>query len=85
MVSSKMESNSTGANKNRGTRNLQYPGNIQRREEGRCFHCSGPYNPSHKCPDKNIKVLIMVENEEEVEGEEEKEMELTGFSAWGLT
>jgi len=54
----------------------------KRREEGRCFRCGGAYNYGHKCPDKNLRVVICGEGEDlededlqHTETEEEKEDE----------
>lgn len=55
--------------------NLSYPEYIRRREEGRCFHCGGAYTSRHRCPEKNVWVLIMAEDEEAGEAGEEGEME----------
>jgi len=49
--------------RNHGTRNLPYPEYIRRRDEGRCFHCAGAYNPRHRFPEKNLRVIILVEDE----------------------
>ncbi|WVZ14824.1 hypothetical protein V8G54_012390 [Vigna mungo] len=71
-------------------RNLPYPEYLKRREEGRCFRCGGPFSPGHRCPERGLKMLIVVDEEEEVEGEEATEttlatMELSALSAGGLT
>ena len=49
--------------KNRGSRTLPYPEYVRRREEGRCFHCGGAYSPGHRCPEKNLRVIICAEEE----------------------
>jgi len=47
---------------------------VKRREEGRCFHSGGFYSYGHKCPDKNLRVVICGEEEEEsAEGENSQE------------
>ena len=50
--------------RNRGSRTLPYPEYV-RREEGRCFHCGGAYGPRHRCPEKNLRVIICAEDEED--------------------
>jgi len=87
----------TGGSKNRAVRNLPYPEYLKRREEGRCFHCGGAFGPGHRCPEKSLRVVILAEDEENSEGREEdggeerigvlenKRMELSLFSAGGLT
>lgn len=54
-----MGSTSTRENRTKGWWNLPYPEYVKRREEGICFQCGGPYSPGHKCPDKNLRVLIL--------------------------
>lgn len=56
-------------------------------EKGLCFRCDEKYHPSHRCNNRQIKVMITLEEEENEEAElksdgleailEEKEMELT--------
>ncbi|XP_052725999.1 uncharacterized protein LOC128194435 [Vigna angularis] len=80
----------TSGGGDRTVRNLPYPEYLKRREEGRCFRCGGPFSPGHRCPERGLKMLIVVEEEEEVEGEEVSEtnlatMELSALSAGGLT
>jgi len=73
--------------KNRGARTLSYPEYVKKREEGRCFHCGGHYSYGHKCPDKNLKVVICGEEEEEpMEGalpQEELEEEAENWTRGG--
>lgn len=88
---SKAGSNFSNEVKGRGVRNLPYVEYVKRREEGRCFHCGGLYSPGHCCPEQSIKITILAEGEEEDEEgenraeEEPKPMELSFFSAGGLT
>jgi len=49
--------------RNKGSRTLPYPEYVRRREEGRCFHCGGAYSPGHRCPEKNLRVIICAEDE----------------------
>jgi len=58
--------------RNRGSRTLPYPEYVKRREEGQCFHCGGAYSYWHRCPDKNLRVVICGENEEEEETKEQQ-------------
>ncbi|BAT89116.1 hypothetical protein VIGAN_05281100 [Vigna angularis var. angularis] len=87
---SKIGSNMARDNRSRGIRNLPYLEYIHRREKGRCFHCGSLYSLDHRCPERSMRILIMAKCEEEGEGEEEVEMEqkcmeLSVFSAGGLT
>lgn len=80
----------TRENKTRGWQNLPYPEYVKQREERKCFQCGGPPSPGHKCPDKNLRVLILGENDkdkelEEGEDEDPKQMKSFVFSARGLT
>ncbi|KOM49767.1 hypothetical protein LR48_Vigan08g059400 [Vigna angularis] len=73
----------------RNIRDLPYAEYVKRREEGRCFRCGGPFGPGHRCPERGLRMLILAEDEEPG-GEEEVEveleqMELSAFSAGGLT
>lgn len=77
MRGSKIGSNEMGNNRNRGIRNLSYLEYIRGREDGRCFHCGGPYNPSHRCLERSVKVLILAE--EVRDGEYMEEM---GRNKW---
>jgi len=67
--------------KNRGARTLPYPEYVKRKDEGHCFHCGGPYSHGHKCPDKNLRVVIYDKNlrvvicGEEEEPEEETQIQ----------
>jgi len=60
--------------RNRGSRSLPYPKYVKRREEGKCFHCGGAYNLGHRCPEKNLSVIILAEEEGNGEVEESGEM-----------
>lgn len=77
-------------NRERTVRNLPYAEFVKRREEGRCFRCGGPFGPGHRCPERSLLMTILAEDEEDEEEEEESEldqmqMELSAFSAGGLT
>jgi len=37
---------------------------VQRTEEGRFFHCKWASSPGHCCPEKILRVIILVEDEE---------------------
>lgn len=76
--------------KGRNSRNLPYPKFLKRREEGRCFCCGGPFNLRHHCREKSLGVVLLAEDKEEdqdakKEDVEQKPMELSVFSASGLT
>ncbi|XP_057416557.1 uncharacterized protein LOC130711103 [Lotus japonicus] len=46
---------------------LTYPQLLERRQKGQCFKCGGPYHPLHQCPDKQLRVLIVEEGDEDNE------------------
>lgn len=82
--------NSGGGTTGRGVRTLPYQEYMKRREEGRCFHCGGPYSPGHRCAERSIRVMILAEEDEDEKAEasvkvEQKAMELSGLSASGLS
>lgn len=58
-----------GNGNERNVRNLPYSEYIKRREEGKCFRCSGPFSPGHHCPERGIRMLILDEEEEESEND----------------
>ncbi|KAJ1422702.1 hypothetical protein SESBI_12894 [Sesbania bispinosa] len=55
--------------RDRGVRHLSYQELLDRRQKGLCFKCGGAYHPSHTCPDKQIRIMIMEEGNQENEGE----------------
>lgn len=83
-LESKVGNSNSGENQIKGLGNLPYPEYSKRREEDRCFQCRGPYSLGHKCLEKNLRVLILEENDEEEELEEweekdQNQMELSVF------
>lgn len=63
---------------------------LKRRDEGKCFRCGGQFSPSHRCPKRSLRVVILGEDEEEEPDDpmvelDKKQMELFAFSAGGLT
>ena len=61
---------SLGESANRGIRQLPYAKYIKQKEGGLCFGCGLKFNPLHKCPQRQLQVLILVE---ELETKEEGE------------
>ena len=70
------EANGGEVSRNRGTRTLPYSEYIKRREEGRCFQCGGPYIMGHRYPEKNLRVIIMGEEDDGLELEEPRMTEM---------
>ncbi|MCH85044.1 Ty3/gypsy retrotransposon protein, partial [Trifolium medium] len=54
--------------RDRGFTHLSYNELMERKQKGLCFKCGGPFHPMHQCPDKQLRVLI-VDDEEDDEGE----------------
>lgn len=54
-------------NKGRSFRNLPYAEYMKLREEGKCFRCGGPFGPGHQCPERGLRMLILVEDKEEMD------------------
>jgi hypothetical protein len=52
----------------RGFTHLSYNELMDRKQKGLCFKCGGPFHPMHQCPDKQLRLLV-IEDEEEDEGE----------------
>ncbi|KAJ1436019.1 Aspartic peptidase domain superfamily [Sesbania bispinosa] len=55
--------------RDRGVRHLSYQELLDRRQKGLCFKCGGTYHPSHMCPDKQIRIMILEEGNQGNEGE----------------
>ena len=64
---------SSVASSRKGVKQLPYAEFLKRKEEGRCFRCGLKYGPLHKCPQRQLQVLIMAE---ELDGKEEGEFVL---------
>ncbi|MCI36754.1 RNA-directed DNA polymerase (Reverse transcriptase), partial [Trifolium medium] len=51
--------------RDRGFTHLSYNELMERKQKGLCFKCGGPFHPMHKCPDKQLKVLVVDDEEGE--------------------
>ncbi|MCI06538.1 RNA-directed DNA polymerase (Reverse transcriptase), partial [Trifolium medium] len=56
-----------GGPRDRGFTHLPYQELMDRKQKGLCFKCGGPYHPMHQCPNKQLRVLIMEDEEDESE------------------
>lgn len=81
---SKSEEKKSGGFKDRGVRHLPYNELLGRRKKGLCFKCGGPFHGRHQCPDKQLRLMI-IDDDEEAKGEahvmagcEEEEFEAVG-------
>ncbi|PNX94273.1 hypothetical protein L195_g017446, partial [Trifolium pratense] len=54
-----------GGPNDRGFTHLLYNELMERSKKGLCFKCGGPFHPMHQCPDRQLKVLVMEDEEEE--------------------
>lgn len=61
--------------RNRGSRTLPYDEYKKRISERRCFQCGLAFGPNHRCPEKNLRVIILGDEEEEAQEFAEVEME----------
>lgn len=52
------ENNST-VSRNRGTHTLPYTEFVKRKEEGKCYQCGLLFGTGHRCPEKNLRVIIL--------------------------
>lgn len=77
----------SGVGQPRNVKDLPCAEYVKRKEEGRCFRCGGPFGPGHRCPERSLRMLILAEDEEEESETElnQVQMELSAFSAGGLT
>ncbi|MCH80279.1 Ty3/gypsy retrotransposon protein, partial [Trifolium medium] len=57
-----------GGPRDRGFTHLSYNELMERKKKGLCFKCGGPFHPTHQCPDKHLRVLV-VDDECEEDGE----------------
>lgn len=47
---------------------MSYNELMERKQKGLCFKCGGPFHPMHQCPEKQLRVLVV---DDEEDGEEE--------------
>ncbi|XP_022641287.1 uncharacterized protein LOC111242387 [Vigna radiata var. radiata] len=59
----------SGSGSDQNVHNIPYSEYIKRREKGRCFTCGGPFGPDHRYPERGLRMLILVEEEEEAEND----------------
>lgn len=48
---------------NCGVQNLPYQEYLRRRNQKLCYHCRGPFVVGHKCTKKNLRLIILAEDE----------------------
>lgn len=92
---SKGERRSAGP-RDRGIRHLSYQQFLDRQKRGLCYKCGGAFHPRHQCPDRQLRIMMiddddldldegeanvmLQEEEEEVDEGELSAMSLMGFS-----
>ncbi|MCH90639.1 RNA-directed DNA polymerase (Reverse transcriptase), partial [Trifolium medium] len=54
--------------RDRGYTQLSYNELMERKQKGLCFKCGGAFHPMHQCPDKQLRVLIVDDEEEGEQG-----------------
>lgn len=53
--------------RDRGFTHLAYNELMERKQKGLCFKCGGPFHPMHQCPDKQLRVLVVEDDEDNEE------------------
>lgn len=54
--------------RDRGIRHLPYQELLERKRRNLCFKCGGPFHSRHQCPDKQLRIMV-IDEEDESEGE----------------
>ncbi|XP_050906646.1 uncharacterized protein LOC127120280 [Lathyrus oleraceus] len=60
-----------GGARDKGFTHLSYQELMNRKQKGLCYKCGGPFHPLHQCPDKQLRVMIL---DDEDGGEEEAKL-----------
>lgn len=56
--------------RDRGFQHLSYQELMDRKQKGLCFKCKGSFSPTHQCPDKHLRILLVDDSDtEELEGQ----------------
>jgi hypothetical protein len=45
--------------RDRGFQHLTYQELMDRKQKGQCFRCKGRFHPTHQCPEKHLRILIV--------------------------
>ncbi|PNX88494.1 retrotransposon-related protein, partial [Trifolium pratense] len=51
----------------RGFTHISYHDLVDRKQKGLCYKCGGPFHPLHQCPDKQLRVMVLDNEDEEEE------------------
>ena len=54
--------------RDRGFQHLSYQELMDRKQKGLCFKCKGPFSPTHQCPDKHLRILLVDEGDPAEDG-----------------
>ncbi|GAU16304.1 hypothetical protein TSUD_299360 [Trifolium subterraneum] len=54
--------------RDRGFTQLSYNEIMERKQKGLCFRCGGAFHPMHQCPDRQLKVLLVDDEEGDEQG-----------------
>ena len=68
----------------RGIQNLSYQELIGRRAKGLCFKCGQHYSPMHRCPDKELKLIVHEDEERNPDDKEEEKGDEEDPNEWEL-
>ncbi|XP_050906359.1 uncharacterized protein LOC127120018 [Lathyrus oleraceus] len=52
-----------GGPREKGFTHLSYQELMDRKKKGLCYKCGGPFHPLHQCPEKQLRVMIVDEEE----------------------
>nr|KYP32370.1 Retrovirus-related Pol polyprotein from transposon opus [Cajanus cajan] len=63
-----------GGGRDRGVRHLSYGELMERKQKGLCFKCGQNFHPMHQCPERQLKLIIV--DEEQLEGGEHEVLAL---------
>ncbi|XP_050915888.1 uncharacterized protein LOC127130982 [Lathyrus oleraceus] len=84
-----------GGERNRGLKHLPYSELMERRAQGLCFRCGEKYHPLHQCAEKQLRLVILGDdetiNEEgeviaiEVKEDEEEVLDCNSMGLFGIT
>ncbi|WVZ17573.1 hypothetical protein V8G54_010555 [Vigna mungo] len=54
---------SSAADRNRGTKHLPYSELMNRKAQGLCFRCGEKYHPLHRCTERQLRMVVLADDE----------------------
>ncbi|WVZ16833.1 hypothetical protein V8G54_009815 [Vigna mungo] len=61
--SSVSDDRSSAADRNRGTKHLPYSKLMNRKAQGLCSRCGEKYHPLHRCTERQLRMVVLVDDE----------------------